>query len=449
MRASSGLWAGWALGMLAGCSGSGKAPEDGDGPGADAADADTDTDTDVDTEGPQAIDDDDDVNEGGSVDVPVTVNDEAAAGFDLASVRVVDAPVHGTATPQADGTVTYLHDGGESTDDAFTYIVQDTQGATSNVAEVQVGVSPIDDPLVTAEDALQVDEGAVAIADVLANDVDPDDAIDPATLRVAVAPVHGTTRVLPGGTIEYTHNGDEMPADQFTYIVRNDDGDEAAPTLVSVTVLPVNDPPVARDDGGPAVDGGAINVPVTGNDLDADDGIDVSSVVVISPPAHGTAAVQADGSVTYTNDGLGEINDTFTYTIADFSGAVSNVALVTLSDNDCSTHPQWMPVTCLTTDWVWSRDRVLATDVSTAAQLGLLATGCNHSGNMQPDNGNGLCSLDGTGWVTVDQFPMTNCDTEWYHLGGSFSGNCGGHDTSAPVDLFRHLVIDPQGCFAY
>ena len=124
--------------------------------------------------------------------------------------------------------------------------------------------------------------------------------------------------------------------------------------------------------------------------------------------------------------------------------ADSNVATVTLADSDCTNHPLWMPVTCVTPDWVWSRDRALALDVPTAAALQVLATGCAH-GTPQPDLGDGLCSLDGLGWVSVDQFVMADCDAAWYHLGGGYTGNCGGHNG----DFYRHLVVDPAGCYDY
>ncbi|MEZ4470080.1 MAG: hypothetical protein R3F60_04580 [bacterium] len=57
----------------------------------------------------------------------------------------------------------------------------------------------------------------------------------------------------------------------------------------------------------------------------------------------------------------------------------------------------------------------------------------------------GYCSLDGTGWVSTEAVPMAGCDNSWYHLGGRFSGNCGGHDG----DTVRRLVLDEDGCYDY
>lgn len=117
------------------------------------------------------------------------------------------------------------------------------------------------------------------------------------------------------------------------------------------------------------------------------------------------------------------------------------------SDNDCGciNNPLWMPVTCVTPSWVWSRNKAVATTLAAANANQVLATGCVH-GSPQPELSQGLCSLDGTGWVSTQAFPMVGCDATWYHLGGSYTGDCGGHDAG---DTWRHLVLGPNDCFDY
>jgi len=58
---------------------------------------------------------------------------------------------------------------------------------------------------------------------------------------------------------------------------------------------------------------------------------------VVSAPATGTALLESDGTlagttIEYVHDGSGEVGDnvTFTYTVADEDGALSNVATVTI-----------------------------------------------------------------------------------------------------------------------
>jgi hypothetical protein len=83
-------------------------------------------------------------------------------------------------------------------------------------------------------------------------------------------------------------------------------------------------------------------------------------------------------------------------------------------------------------------------DAPTANRLHVLATGCNHGG-PQPALGQGMCSLDGTGYVSTRTFTMAGCDASWWHIGGRFSGGCGGHDG----DTYRLLALGANDCYAY
>ena len=105
----------------------------------------------------------------------------------------------------------------------------------------------------------------------------------------------------------------------------------------------------------------------------------------------------------------------------------------------CANNAQWTPVNCTTTAWVWSSDRVNATTVVAANTQHVLWTGCSHSAS-----GN-TCSLTGAGWVSTAVTTMAGCNASWWHLGGSYTGACGGHDG----DQVRRLVMGPNDCYAY
>ena len=107
----------------------------------------------------------------------------------------------------------------------------------------------------------------------------------------------------------------------------------------------------------------------------------------------------------------------------------------------CFNNPMWTPVNCTTTAWVWSSDRNVATTLQPANDNRVLWTGCNHAG----DNPTGMCSLDGTGWVSTQTQVMAGCNANWYHIGGRHTGNCGGHDG----DTVRRLVLGPDECYNY
>ena len=93
----------------------------------------------------------------------------------------------------------------------------------------------------------------------------------------------------------------------------------------------VNQPPTAVDDLVTLSAGSAIDLQVLDNDSDDGGSLDPSSVTVVTAPTYGSAVVDpATGAIAYTHDGSAN-GDTFTYTVADASGLVSNAATVTIN----------------------------------------------------------------------------------------------------------------------
>jgi hypothetical protein len=92
---------------------------------------------------------------------------------------------------------------------------------------------------------------------------------------------------------------------------------------------PPNRPPVAADDT-EKLENGTVDVPVLGNDFDSDGSLDPSSVTIAAAPSKGTASIAA-GVVTYTKGDSFEDADTFSYTVRDDEGAVSNAAQVEIT----------------------------------------------------------------------------------------------------------------------
>ncbi|MEZ4475671.1 MAG: hypothetical protein R3F60_33705 [bacterium] len=109
---------------------------------------------------------------------------------------------------------------------------------------------------------------------------------------------------------------------------------------------------------------------------------------------------------------------------------------------DCANNPLWQPVACQTGEWVWSSDRAFQTVAAAEAARELWSA---RVGDQGAPGREALCSLTGQGFVAAQAEVMANCNTEWYHIGGRFTGNCGGHD-GEPV---RRLVMNPQGCYDY
>ena len=84
---------------------------------------------------------------------------------------------------------------------------------------------------------------------------------------------------------------------------------------MTVTVTPTNDGPVAVDDAATTAEDTAVSIAVLANDTDLDG--DTLTVSAATAPAHGTATVNADGTITYTPAANYHGTDSFTYTIGD------------------------------------------------------------------------------------------------------------------------------------
>ena len=214
-----------------------------------------------------------------------------------------------------DGSIDYTPDPDFFGTDSFTYEVCDVDG-DCDTATVDVTVSGINDGPDAVDDADSVDEDGSVTVDVLGNDTDIDDGLDPASVNVTSGPGNGSTSVNPDGSIDYTPDPGFSGTDSFTYQVCDLAGDCDTAT-VDITVNDVNDPPVALDDSAAGVWGEDIDVDVLANDSDSDGTLDDTSVTVTSGPSNGSATVNPDGSITYVaDDGFVGV-DTFDYEVCD------------------------------------------------------------------------------------------------------------------------------------
>jgi hypothetical protein len=152
---------------------------------------------------------------------------------------------------------------------------------------------------------------------------------DPLTYSVST-PANGTAAVV-ADQLEYTPDLDFNGADSFTYTA-NDGTDDSAQATVTVTVDPVNDAPVADDQEVSTGFGVALDITLTGSDVDGDD----LTFAVVDQPLHGTLTGTAP-DLTYTPEDGYSGTDSFTFQANDGTEN-SNVATV-----DITVTPQGTP----------------------------------------------------------------------------------------------------------
>lgn len=195
-----------------------------------------------------------------------------------------------------------------------------------DAAEAVLGLAPPVNraPVANDDSASVAEDGAVDI-DVLGNDTDPD--LDSLAVSSVTDPPHGTATLGAAGIVHYVPDADYAGADAFDYTISDGRGGTDTGT-VSVTVTPVNDPPIANPDSATTQQDTAVVITVLGNDTDIDSA--ALSVSSASDPPHGTVVVNADGTITYTPDPGYSGADAFGYSATD-GFAVSNVATVSIT----------------------------------------------------------------------------------------------------------------------
>jgi hypothetical protein len=248
--------------------------------------------------------------------VAVLANDTDVDGDSL-TVTAVTQPAHGTAAFTS-ANVTYTPAANYNGPDSFTYSMSDGRGGTAT-GTVSVTVTAVNDPPVAGNDSVTTAEETGATVAVLANDTDPEGA---SLMVLAVTqPAHGSA-TLTTTSVTYTPAANYNGPDSFTYTVS--DGYASATGTVSVTVTPVNDPPVAVSNGVTTPEDTAVVVAVLANDTDVDG--DSLTVTAVTQPAHGAAAFNATNA-TYTPAANYNGPDSFTYSIGDGHGGTATAAV--------------------------------------------------------------------------------------------------------------------------
>jgi hypothetical protein len=244
------------------------------------------------------------------------------------SVKISTPPTHGSAAiDPATGNITYTANSGFAGTDLIGFTVSDTNGLTAKPAFVnEVVTLPTANP-----DNIDTDAGNPVTIAVLANDSSQGAPLNPATVAVVGGPHHGSVAIDPKtGNITYTSVASYSGTDTFSYTVKDQNGVVSNAALVSVVV----NRPQANDDFASTITGKAVVIAVLANDADPDgpNKLNLSSVAVVTGPAHGSVAVDSStGNVTYTPNAGFSGSDSFTYTVTDVNNAVSNPATVTIA----------------------------------------------------------------------------------------------------------------------
>lgn len=281
---------------------------------------------------PLAANDASTVAEGGTVIVNVAGNDTDVDGtIVLSTIAVTQEPTHGTFVINADGTVTYTHDGSDTTTDSFKYTIKDNLGKISNEGTVNITITPVNDAPIAVSDTSTIAQGGIKKINLAGNDSDSDGTLDLGSIDIVLAPSHGTLVKNADGTVTYTHDGSNTFTDSASYTIKDNNGAISNVAQIEITLVNNDIAPVANSDIATLASGTSAVIDLKANDTDSDGTIDPTTIVITTQPANGSLTLHDDGTVTYTHDGSATSSDSISYTIRDNLGLTSNITTVAIT----------------------------------------------------------------------------------------------------------------------
>ncbi len=269
---------------------------------------------------------------------------------------------------------------------------------------VIINEETINTPPISLQDAFTTNEDESLTMNVLANDQDAEGST--LTIDNFSPTSNGSLTLQDDGQLLYEPNPDYFGTDKFNYQANDGNGGLSEPTLVEITVLPVNDAPNAVPDTRTTDEDTPLNIAILNNDQDVDG--DLLEVTAFTNPSNGVLEEIGD-ELRYTP----KINffgaDEFEYTISDGSG-LESTTLVTINV---------LPIN----DAPLATDDLITTDENTPVNIAVLINDQDFDGDVlevasfdQPSNGSveqtgqTLRYTPNTDFIGADEFPYTITD---------------------------------------
>ncbi len=232
---------------------------------------------------------------------------------------VTGNPIHGSLSGAAPN-LTYRPATNYNGMDSFTFVASDGQ-LTSGVATVSITVTPVNDPPVASNRVVTLAEDASVAVTLTATDPET----NALTYNIVANPTHGSlSGTAPNLTYRPATNYNGM--DSFTFVASDGQLTSGVAT-VSITITPVNDPPIATTQLVTTAEDTAKALTLAGTDPDNEP---IAGYAVVTPPAYGSLygvlPVQ-----TYTPNANYNGPDSFTFRVSDAGGLTSAPATVSIT----------------------------------------------------------------------------------------------------------------------
>ena len=264
-----------------------------------------------------------------SASLPVDEDDVAIGtlpGGDVDSTvtfEIMSNPTKGALSDfnSTTGRFTYTPNANENGSDSFTFRLSDGT-ANSSVETISITITAVNDaPTMSDRFETVAEDGSLPMV-FSGSDIDG----DAMSYSIVSGPTNGT---LTGTTANrtYTPNPNFSGTDSFTYTASDGTADSNVATM-TITVDPINDPPVANAQSVTVDEDSSVSITLGGSDIEND----ALTFSIVSQPTNGTVT-GTGANVTYTPNANYSGSDSFTFTARD-AEANSNIATIAITVAD-------------------------------------------------------------------------------------------------------------------
>jgi len=226
----------------------------------------------------------------------------------------------------------------DASSDSFTFTVND---GLLESEESSISIKIITDAPTAEPQNVNVTEQTDKKITLTGTDKEEDEL----TYIVSTLPLNGTLKddgvvitndnlpkTIKNTDITYKSNSDSALTDRFNFKV-NDGISDSPPGIISISISPVNDQPIAIEQSGVVVtEQVSVNITIAGTDPDGDD----ITYSIVDSPANGTANLVGT-TVTYLGNSDTALTDSFTFKVndgkVDSSKATVALAITPVNDN--------------------------------------------------------------------------------------------------------------------
>ncbi len=357
-------------------------------------------------------------NENIAISNSLSTNDVDSDGNNLIySTIPVVAPANGLVTISANGNFTYTPNAGFSGSDNFVYqVCDDGAPILCATANVSITINPVNDkPSVNADIAVINEDTQLNNLSLLSNDTDPDGNNLTVTLTPVDAPQNGIVVLNANGTFTYTPNVNFNGTDSFVYQACDNGNPSLCDTaIVNITILPVNDAPLAVNDAAATLESTAVSGNIISNDSDVD-GVNLTTSILTNV-VNGNMTLNSNGAFTYTPFAAFTGNDTLVYLLCDgASPALCDTANLVITVSLVPNSPPFanFDTYTLNEDDTLNSASILINDIDPNLNTIVL----NTNPVSGPSNGSVTINTDGTlvyipnsNFSGTDQFVYSICD---------------------------------------